>query len=158
MILFSLKQIAKIINFFTVVHSHTKTESKTKKWIKGLVSHSHGIRHSVHALSLSSSLLGCLVVCYISSYRTGNCRLFRFSPSVMSNSLWPHRLQHARLPCPSSTPGAYSNSCPLSQWYHLTISSSVAPFSSTHTHIFMIEQTTGIQTYRQPMLYARRGG
>ena len=49
---------------------------------------------------------------------------------VMSNSLRPHRLQHTRLPCPSPTPGAYSNSCPSSQWCHPTISSSVIPFSS----------------------------
>ena len=48
----------------------------------------------------------------------------------MSDSLWPHRLQHGRLPCPSPTPGSYSNSCPLSQWYHATISSSVIPYSS----------------------------
>ena len=47
----------------------------------------------------------------------------------MSNSLRPHGLQQARPPCPSPTPGAYSNSCPLSQWYHPTISSSVIPFS-----------------------------
>ena len=50
--------------------------------------------------------------------------------SVTSDSLQPHGLQHARLPCPSPTPGAYSNSCPSSQWFHPTISSSVAPFSS----------------------------
>ena len=48
----------------------------------------------------------------------------------MSDSLRPHGLQHARPPCPSSTPGVYPNSCPLSRWYHLTISSSVIPFSS----------------------------
>ena len=48
----------------------------------------------------------------------------------MSNSLWPHGLQHARLPCPSPTPGACSNSCPSSQWCHRTISSSLVPFSS----------------------------
>ena len=48
----------------------------------------------------------------------------------MSTSLWPHRLQHARLPCPSPSPGVYSNLCPLSQWCHPTISSSVIPFSS----------------------------
>ena len=48
----------------------------------------------------------------------------------MSDSLQPHGLQHSRLPCPSPTPGACSNSCPLSQWCHLTISSSVTPFSS----------------------------
>ena len=54
----------------------------------------------------------------------------QFSPSVMSDSLRPHGLQHARPLCPSPTPGAYSDSCPLSQWRHPTISSSVIPFSS----------------------------
>ena len=54
----------------------------------------------------------------------------QFSRSVMSDSLRPHGLQHARLPCPSPTPGAYSNSCPLSWWCHPTVSSSVIPFSS----------------------------
>jgi len=54
----------------------------------------------------------------------------QFSCSVMSNSLWPHGLQHTRLTCPSPTPGAYSNSCPSSQWCHSTISSSVIPCSS----------------------------
>ena len=53
----------------------------------------------------------------------------QFSHSV-SDSLWPHGLQNARLPCPSPTPGARSNSCPSSQWGHPTISSSVIPFSS----------------------------
>ena len=54
----------------------------------------------------------------------------QFSRSVMSDSLWPHEPQHARLLCPSPTPGAHPNSCPLSQWCHPTISSSVVPFSS----------------------------
>ena len=54
----------------------------------------------------------------------------QFSRSVMSDSLQPHGLQHARLPCPSPTPVAYSNSCPSSWWCHSTISSSVVPFSS----------------------------
>ena len=53
-----------------------------------------------------------------------------FSCSVVSNSLRPHGLQHARLPCPSPSPRACSNSCPLSRWCHPTISSSVVPFSS----------------------------
>ena len=48
----------------------------------------------------------------------------------MSDSLWPHELQHARPPCPSPTPGVYSNSHPSSQWCHQAISSSVVPFSS----------------------------
>ena len=54
----------------------------------------------------------------------------QFSCSVMSNFLQPHGLQHARPPCPSPTPGTYTNSCPLSWWCHSTISSSVVPFSS----------------------------
>ena len=54
----------------------------------------------------------------------------QFSYSVVSTYLRPHELQHARLPCPSPTPRAYSNSCPLNQWCHPTISSSVIPFSS----------------------------
>ena len=53
----------------------------------------------------------------------------QFSCSGMSNSLQPHGLQHAWPPCPSATPGVYSNSCPLSRWRHLTISSSVIWFS-----------------------------
>ena len=53
-----------------------------------------------------------------------------FSHSVVSHSLWPHGLQHAKLPHPSTILRACSNSCPLSQWCHRTISSSVIPFSS----------------------------
>ena len=54
----------------------------------------------------------------------------QFSHSFVSNSLRPHGLHHARPPCPSPIPGVDSNSCPLSQWYHSAISSSVIPFSS----------------------------
>ena len=54
----------------------------------------------------------------------------QFSHSVVSDSLRPHELQHARPPWPAPTPRVYSNSCPLSQWCHPTISSSVVPFSS----------------------------
>ena len=54
----------------------------------------------------------------------------QFSCSVMSDSLLPHGLQHARPPCPSPTPRVYSNSCLLSLWCHPSISSSVVPFSS----------------------------
>ena len=55
--------------------------------------------------------------------------LLFFSCSVVSNSLWAHRLKHARLPCPSLSPRACSNSCPLSWWCHPTISSFVVSFS-----------------------------
>ena len=54
----------------------------------------------------------------------------QLSRTVLSDSLWAHRLQHARLLYPSPTSGAYSNSCSLSQWCHPTISSSIVPFSS----------------------------
>ena len=59
-----------------------------------------------------------------------NICFIQFSCSVVSDSLRPHGLQHARLPCPSPTPGACSNSCPFSWWCNPTISSSVIPFSS----------------------------
>ena len=54
----------------------------------------------------------------------------QFSHSAVSDSLWPHGLQYARLPCPSPTPRAYSNSRPWHRWCHPTISSSIVPFSS----------------------------
>ena len=54
----------------------------------------------------------------------------QFSCSVVSDSLWPHELQHARPPCLSPTPGVHPNSCPSSQWCHPAIPSSVIPFSS----------------------------
>ena len=68
----------------------------------------------------------------IHAFRLLQCprHCLKFSHSVVSSSLWTHGLQHASLPCPLPTPGACSNSCPLSQWCHLTISSSVIPFSS----------------------------
>ena len=56
--------------------------------------------------------------------------LLLFSRSVVSDSLCPHDLQHTRPPCPSPTPWVCSNLCPLNQWCHPTISSSVVPFSS----------------------------
>ena len=66
---------------------------------------------------------------YIYIYN-GILAISQFSDSVMSDSLWPHGLQHVRLPCPSPTPRAYSNSCPSSQWCYPTISSTVVSFSS----------------------------
>ena len=57
-------------------------------------------------------------------------RSVQFSHSVMSDSLRPHGLQHARPPCPSPISEVYSNSCPLSRWYHPTISSSIVPLCS----------------------------
>ena len=56
--------------------------------------------------------------------------IFQFGHSVVSDSLWPHELQHARPPCASPTPRVHPNPCPLSRWCYPTISSSVDPFSS----------------------------
>ena len=64
----------------------------------------------------------------ITSIKLSHCSV-QFSCSVVSDSLWPHELQRTRPPCPSPTPRVYPK-CPLSQWCHLTISSSVIPFSS----------------------------
>ena len=75
----------------------------------------------------------------------------QFSSLVVPDSLRPHGLQHTRLPCPSPTPRAYSNSCPSSQWCHPTISSSVVPFSCVQSFpasgSFPVSQlfTSGVQ-------------
>ena len=63
-------------------------------------------------------------------YSTSTIFQLLFSHSVVSNSLWPHGLQHTRIPCPSPFPRACSNSCPLSQWCHPAILFSVVPCSS----------------------------
>ena len=67
----------------------------------------------------------------------------QFSFPVVSDSLWPHELQHARPPCPSQTPGVYLNSCPSSWWCHPAISSSVIPFSS---HLQSFPESGSFQT------------
>ena len=67
-----------------------------------------------------------LKISHISCYSSS----VQFSHSVVSDSLWPHELQHARPPCPSLTPRVHPNPCPLGRWCHPTISSSVVPFSS----------------------------
>ena len=67
---------------------------------------------------------------FLQAWLLGLLSSVQFNRSVVSDSLRPHRLQHARPPCPSPTPRACSNPCPSSQWCHPTISSSVIPFSS----------------------------
>ena len=63
-------------------------------------------------------------------YMINNASVSQFSHSVVSDSVQPHEPQHARPPCPSPTPRVYPNLCPLSRWWHPTISSSIVPFSS----------------------------
>ena len=87
-----------------------------------------------HSLGISSTPFAEIVQSKLSisfSFCTPSCfSSVEFSCSVVSNSLRPYGLQHARLPCPSPTPRAYSNSYPSHQWCHPTISSSIIPFSS----------------------------
>ena len=75
----------------------------------------------------------------------------QFSHSVVSDSLWPHGLQHTRLPCLSPTPGAYPNSCPSSRWCHPTISSSVVPFSSR------LQSFPASESFQMSQLFASGG-
>ena len=81
-------------------------------------------------------LMGVVALWHVASSQTTDqtcvpCKgSVQFSRSVVSDSLRPHESQHARPPCPSPTPGVYSNSCPSSRWCHPAISSSVVPFSS----------------------------
>ena len=79
----------------------------------------------------------------LDSFKCGAPILVQFSHSVVSDSLWPHGLQHARLLCSSPTLRTYSNSCPSSRWYHPTISSSVIPSPPT----FNLSQHQGLFTW-----------
>ena len=78
------------------------------------------------------------------------CALLFFSCSVMSDSLWPHGLQHARLPCPSPSPRAYSNSCSSSQWYHPTI-------SSCHPFLLLPSNFPSIRVFSNESVFASAG-
>ena len=87
----------------------------------------------------------------------------QFSRSVLSNSLRPHGVQHARLSCPTPTPRAYLNSCPSSWWCHPTISSSVFPFSSCLQSFpasgsFPMSQffISGCQSFRLPIHQSKK--
>ena len=87
---------------------------------------------------------GKLVLCpHTFSSHEGFLSSVQFSHSVVFSSLWPHGLQQGRPSCPSSTPGVYPNPCPLSQWCHPTISSSVVPFSS---HLQSFQASGSFQT------------
>ena len=80
-------------------------------------------------------------------YPRGNSSI-QFSRSVMSDSLRPHKSQHARPPCPSPTPGVHSDSCPSGQWCHPAISSSVLPFSSCPQSLPASESLSNESTLR----------
>ena len=80
-----------------------------------------------------------------------NIYIHQFSHSVVSDSLQPHEPQHARPPYPSPTPGVYPNSCPLSQWCHSIISSSVVPFS------FCLQSVSASRSFKMSQFFTSGG-
>ena len=93
-------------------------------WILWFMTRNKGESSMIDYIKITSLLSVCLLFTY--NWHV----LLLFSRSVISDTLQPHGLQHTRLPGPSLSPRVYSTSCPWSWWCHLTISSSVAPFSS----------------------------
>ena len=85
--------------------------------------------HHLPSVSTDGSCEDSLFFYYGSGIPYATITLVQNSRSVVSDSLWPEELQHARLPCLSPTPEVYPNSCPLTRWCHPAISSSVVPFS-----------------------------
>ena len=106
--------------------------SVTFNWVTGLKLHIRGIRRDVGGgWSRSRGWLGFWESCSdLGRNQQWGSERGSVQSLSQSNSLQPHGLQHVRLFCPSPTPGACSNTCTLSQWYHPTISSTVVPFSS----------------------------
>ena len=107
---------------------------KCKKYVQSSECHSQVLSCRMKVLRWINAFIekSSQILSFIFNLKGENVSLLLlFSLSVMSDSLLPHELQqHARLPCPSLSPRVCSNSCPLSQWCHPTISSSVALFSS----------------------------
>ena len=89
--------------------------------------------------------------CLPNSYHFHIPSSVQFNHSAVSDSLRPHELQQARPPCPSPTPGVHPNQCPLSQWCHPTISSSVVPFS------FCPQSFPASGSFQTPQLFAWGG-
>ena len=123
-------EVSCIADRFFYRLSH-QVSPRTQEWVVGLLH----VRLVLYQLSYRVSFSLCFLS--LKSHKiiwNGNFNNmlvnYQFSCSVMSNSLWPHGLTHTRLPCPSPTARGCSNSCPLSQWCHPTISSSVILFSS----------------------------
>ena len=103
-----------------------------KRWLNSQID-SLGLRRKVYEWALKSSIWDWIQTLLLVGRNLGQLVVVvLFNRSVMSSSLWPHGLQHARLPCPSPFSRTCSNSCPLSWWCHPNISSSLIPFSSWH--------------------------
>jgi len=115
---------SSVIPFSSCLQSFPGSFAMSQFFTSG--SQSIGVSASASVLPMSIQDLFPLGLTGCSSLQSSSVQ---FSHSGVFDSWWPHRLQHTRPPCPSPTPGVYSNSCPLSQWCHPIISSSVFPFS-----------------------------
>ena len=116
----TLKIDQNVVKNVQITPRKVETGNKNGEWRK---QRKQTIQHKTVDLNLSVSIMT------VSPYQFQ----FQFSCSVVSDSLWPHGLQHARPPCPSPISGVYSNPCPLNWWCHPNISSSVVPFSCLHS-------------------------
>ena len=120
--------------FLVVLYGLLDFNSTTRGWIQALGTENAGILTT--GLSRNSPLTFFFGLFVQNSWDLLSSQissmLLLFSHSVVSGSLWPHALQHARLPCLSLSPGACSASCPLSQWCHPTISSPVTCKAQSH--------------------------
>ena len=113
----------------TIWKKTTQLKETDKRWKGGMREPYDGTALCIHP-GRDHTSLHMLIKMHRTKYTHISACSVRSSHSVMLDSLRPHGLQYTRLPCPSATLGAYSNSCPLSRWCHPTISSSVIPFSS----------------------------
>jgi len=111
-----------IVSFHVTVSIHLTLSLLTSCHVRTSVLY---VSFSIAALQINSSVSWQ----FLKWKRGNNLSSVQFSCSVVSDSLRPHEMQHVRLPCPSPTPRAYSNSCPLCQQWPPTIPSSVVPFS-----------------------------
>ena len=109
-----------------LVHGVTKSQAQLSNWTELNWTE---LNWTDHIINLSAKML-LMILSEIKNFQRAVWRSVQFSHSVVSDCLQPHGLQHTRLPCPTPSPGVYSNSLPSSRWCHPTISSSVIPFSS----------------------------
>ena len=112
------------------IGTQSKIKDTSAQWIMQNSINCFWIKPKLHShMWFWESLIYTSIHDYLLSHWDYQSTSIQFSHSVMSNSFLSHGLQHARFPCPSPIPGAYSNSCPSSRWCHPTISSSIVPFS-----------------------------
>ena len=120
-----LTAFSHLFNFFSKVHL-----SQQKKICKAIFLYmQHVSSWTWGAQNIFPAYLTKVLCCLERARLSYFLSSVHFRCTVVSDSLWPHGLQQARPPCLSPTPGVYPNSCPLSQWRHPTVSSSVIPFS-----------------------------